>query len=294
MSWSDERPKIVKNAHLLKKFEFTSFDPDHMAKTHDSGEMAKDDTPFVNLGGDTQDRFPEFVPLETQPEINEKRSPLVVDSRQDVLGGKDEDAAAGGDPLGQEALDMFRTQEEMARLKEETCHKCTMLEKEAWEKGFEKGEAAGVEAGEKKALPVLTNINALLTEIADLKSRLLTQYEREILELIFSVSEKIIHCEISLDHRVIQETVLHTLQLASEKEHLVLRLHPEDVHLIEKLQASSADPSGKLTAVSLSADPSVSRGGCHLETPHGDIDASIETRLNRVYKSLIRGFEKGK
>ena len=102
----------------------------------------------------------------------------------------------------------------MERLKEETCNNCTLMEKEAWEKGFEKGfekgEFEGIKAGEKKALPLVTAMNTLLSEIADLKSTLLTQYEREILDLIFSVSEKIIYCEISLDQRVIQETVLHT------------------------------------------------------------------------------------
>ena len=67
----------------------------------------------------------------------------------------------------------------------------------------------------------------------------------------------------------------------------MLRLHPDDIGVIETLQTSSADPSGKLTAVTLKADPSVSRGGCHLETPHGDIDASIETRLKRVYQTLV-------
>ena len=298
MSWSDKRSKIVKNAHSLKKFEFIPFDPEEMGGDHDNRlEVVEEEIPFVTLGGDLQPHSSEFIPLKKgSSDGTESADTTTVDSRRDdpLEKKKEESVAAAGDKgevlPDTEPLDMLRkTREDMERLKEDTLRNCAVLEKDAWEKGFEKGAAAGIEAGEKKTLPMLTDVNTLLTEIAGLKSMLLKQYEKEIVDLIFSVAEKIVHCEISLDHRVVQETVLHTLQLASEKESLVLRLHPDDIHWIEKLQASSADPSGKLTAVSLSPDPSVSRGGCHLETPHGDIDASIETRLNRVYESLIRG-----
>jgi len=218
----------------------------------------------------------------------EKISALVSEVHPGALEKNKDEAES----LTPEAIEIVRkAREDMARLKEESCSNCTLMEKEAWEKGFKEGEIAGRGAGEKKVLPLLTDMNTLLEEVAGLKGLLLKQYEREVLDLIFSVSEKIIHCEISLDQRVIQETVLHTLQLASEKEHLILRLNPADVLLIEKLQTLSVDPSGKLTAVSLHSDVSVSRGGCHLETPHGDIDASIETRLKKVYESLVRGFE---
>ncbi len=287
MSWSDEDSKIVKNAHLLKKFELSTFDFNEELDAPGKPETPEDGDSFVDLGT-PHGAVGKFIPLENKPGIIEKTSALTPGFHQGELEKiKDET-----DSLIPEVIELVRkAQEDMDRLKEESRRNCTLMEQEAWEKGFKEGEVAGREAGEKKVLPLLTDMNALLEEVAGLKGLLLAQYERELLDLIFSVSEKIIHCEISLDQRVIRETVLHTLQLASEKERLILRLNPEDVHLIEKLQTLSVDPSGKLTAVSLHADVSVSRGGCHLETPHGDIDASIETRLKKVYESLVRGFE---
>ena len=286
MSWFDQRSKIVKNARLLEKYKLKTFDGDLSTDTEENAHGKESQNAFVALGPPVP-ASPTFLPLENEPLKPKPMSSNGSDSRQDALEIQSEEA-----PPSAEILEIRRkAQEEMERIKEETCRNCTLMEKEAWEKGFKHGEAEGIKAGERKAQPLTTDMDTLLSEIASLKSTLLAQYEREILELIFSVSEKIMHCEISLDQRVIQETVLHTLQLASEKEGLVLRLNPEDIRLIETLQASSADPSGKLTAVSLKADPSVSRGGCHLETPHGDIDASIETRLKRVYQTLIRRFE---
>ena len=286
MSWSDQRSKIVKNARLLEKYKLTTFDADFSTAVDDEAKPSESQEAFVALDP-SEPVSHAFLPLEHQRLKTEPMSCPGSEPEQERLETKSDEA-----PPTPEIIEIRRkAQEEMVRLKEETCHNCTIMEKDAWEKGFKNGEAEGIKAGEKKAQPLIASMNTLLSEIASLKSTLLTQYEREILELIFSVSEKIMHCEISLDQRVIQETVLHTLQLASEKEGLILRVNPEDVRLIETLQASSADPSGKLTAVSLKADPSVSRGGCHLETPHGDIDASIETRLKRVYQTLIRRFE---
>ncbi len=286
MSWSDQRSKIVKNARLLEKYKLKVFDADLLTEVADEPETTESQKSFVALDP-SEPVSHAFLPLEHQDLETEPISCSESESEQESFATKSDEL-----PPIPEIIEIRRkAQEEMERFKEETYHNCTIMEKDAWEKGFKNGEVEGIKAGEKKAQTLIASMNTLLSEIASLKSSLLTQYEREILELIFSVSEKIMHCEISLDQRVIQETVLHTLQLASEKEGLILRLNPEDVSLIETLQASSADSSGKLTAVSLKADPSVSRGGCHLETPHGDIDASIETRLKRVYQTLIRRFE---
>ena len=286
MSWSDQDSKIVKNARLFETYKLKAFDADLLTEVDEKSQDKESQESFVALDS-SESTSQAFLPLEHKSLKTEPISFTGSESGQEIQETKSDEV-----PLTPEILEIRRkTREEMERLKEETCHNCTIMEKDAWEKGFKNGETEGIKAGEKKAQPLIEGMNTLLSEITSLKSALLTQYEREILDLIFSVSEKIIHCEISLDQRVIQETVLHTLQLASEKEGLILRLHPEDVHLIETLQASSADPSGKLTALSLKADPSVSRGGCHLETPHGDIDASIETRLKRVYQTLISRFE---
>jgi flagellar assembly protein FliH len=286
MSWSDQGSKIVKNAHILETYKLKAFDADLSTEVDENAQSKGSQESFVALDS-SEPASHSFSPLQHQHLKTEPMHCPGSEPEQERFEAKSDEAS----PTPEIIEIRRKAQEEMERLKEETCHNCTIMEKDAWEKGFKNGETEGIKAGERKAQPLIASMNTLLSEIALLKSSLLTQYEREILELIFSVSEKIMHCEISLNQRVIQETVLHTLQLASEKEGLVLRLNPEDIRLIETLQTSSADPSGKLTAVSLKPDPSVSRGGCHLETPHGDIDASIETRLKRVYQTLIRGFE---
>jgi flagellar biosynthesis/type III secretory pathway protein FliH len=48
--------------------------------------------------------------------------------------------------------------------------------------------------------------------------------------------------------------------------------------------------SKDLKSIVVTPDLSVNRGGCLLETPYGDIDASVEARLDKIHQSLNRAF----
>ena len=45
-----------------------------------------------------------------------------------------------------------------------------------------------------------------------------------------------------------------------------------------------------LKALTVTPDAAIGRGGCVLETPSGDVDATIETQLKRIYQSLSEAF----
>jgi flagellar assembly protein FliH len=38
--------------------------------------------------------------------------------------------------------------------------------------------------------------------------------------------------------------------------------------------------------MTVTSDPSITRGGCLLETPYGDVDARIETQFDMIHQSL--------
>jgi flagellar biosynthesis/type III secretory pathway protein FliH len=43
-------------------------------------------------------------------------------------------------------------------------------------------------------------------------------------------------------------------------------------------------------SIVITSDPTIARGGCLLETPSGDVDASIETQLHSLYQSLKEAY----
>ena len=195
----------------------------------------------------------EFVPLEGYQDSQNKRK-----------AGKDATSEAQGD--------------------------LSLIEQEAYEKGFVQGEKDGFELGEKKANKVIGNIEKLFDEMSSLKKEIIKQHEKEILDLTFAIGEKIVHHLTRFDESGVKEAVFNALNLAIEKSKIILNVNPEDYDYIEKLRPELFKEYKELKSITVTSDPSVTRGGCYLKTPYGDIDAGIETQLEKIYQCLQDAF----
>jgi flagellar assembly protein FliH len=160
------------------------------------------------------------------------------------------------------------------------------LEQEAYEKGFAQGEKDGFELGEKKAIKIIANIENLFIKINNIKKELIKENEKEILDLIFAVSEKIVHHEVRRDDTAIKETILNALDMAVERSKIIFNVNPDDYDFVEKLRPDLFRRNNEIKSIVVTSDPSVSRGGCYLETPRGNIDATIESKLEKIYQSF--------
>ena len=90
--------------------------------------------------------------------------------------------------------------------------------------------------GEKKALKVIENVENLLIEMNRFKLDILKRHEKEILEIIFAIAEKIIHYQIDASDEIIKESIIQALRLTVDKSQVVLRVNPEDYDYVEKLR----------------------------------------------------------
>jgi len=165
------------------------------------------------------------------------------------------------------------------------------IEQEAYEKSFAQGEKDGFEFGEKKAIKVAENIENLFNEMVSLKHDISKQYEREIIDLIFAVSEKIVHHEVRSKESVIKNAIFEALELAIEKSKVVFNVNPDDYDFVEKLRPELFNQNKGVKSIVVTSDPGVTRGGCYLETPYGNIDATIESKLEKIYQCLQESVE---
>ena len=160
------------------------------------------------------------------------------------------------------------------------------LEQEAYEKGFAQGEKDGVELGEKKAAKIIENIEKLFNDINSLKQDVLKENEKEILDLIFAVVEKIVHHEVKQDDTAIKEAILNALDMAVEKSKIIFNVNPDDYEFVEKLRPDLFRQNNEIKSIVVTSDPAISRGGCFLETSRGNIDATIESKLEKIYQCI--------
>ena len=164
--------------------------------------------------------------------------------------------------------------------------KAAQLEQEAYEKGFAQGEKDGLELGEKKAAKFVEKIENLFMESIPLKDEIIKQHEKEILDLIFAVAGKIVHHQIEFDESTVKDTILSALKLSVQKSKIVIRVNPKDYDFVEKLRPDLFAKFNEVKSIIISSDQSISRGGCFLETPGGDVDARVEAQLEKIRQSL--------
>jgi flagellar assembly protein FliH len=174
---------------------------------------------------------------------------------------------------------------------EKASEKASMLEREAYEKGFAQGEKDGLELGAAKALKVAENIENLLNEIGCLRTDIIKWHEKDIIGLICAVAEKVVHQQVALSGTTSRETVIKAIQLATEKRSVLLRINPEEFDYIEQLKPELFKRFNELTSIEVVSSQSVKRGGCFLETQYGDVDARVETQMEMIRQCLEEAYE---
>jgi len=232
-----------------------------MNEQNQSREKGKKDSfaPFIS---NAKEDYSEFVSLQGTNKTNSEFIPIGIVSDSQRTGIVDEDSV------------------------EHAQGKAALLEQEAYEKGFAQGERDGSELGEKKAVKFVEKIENLFMESILLKDEIIKQHEKEILDLIFAIAGKIAHHQIESDAGTVKDTILNALELSVQKSKIVIRVNPKDYDFVEKLRPDLFMKFNEVKSIIISSDQSISRGGCFLETPGGDVDARIEAQLEKIRQSL--------
>jgi flagellar assembly protein FliH len=160
------------------------------------------------------------------------------------------------------------------------------IEREAYEKGFEQGEKDGIELGGKKVDKVLSRVEELLKEIQTHKVRFIAENEKEILNLIGRVAERVVKGSVLLDREVIRKTILEAFSLVSDSSEVTVKVSEEDLEYVKEMRPEFFKKIEGLEAIVMQADPTVTRGGCILEARSGTVDARLEKQLEKIVSVL--------
>jgi flagellar assembly protein FliH len=169
--------------------------------------------------------------------------------------------------------------------------KAFLIEKEAYELGFAQGERDGLEFGQKRLETIIQPLKNLLAEVERQRRDLYKAHEREMVQLALSISNKVLHQELEGREKVITATLREAFQQVVDQRKVIFHLHPMDYqHLLdhpEEVPCILRD----LETVRLIKDPAITRGGCLLETPFGEIDATLEAQFDQIVSRVWEHLE---
>lgn len=167
----------------------------------------------------------------------------------------------------------------------------SVLEREAWDRGF----AAGRDAGGLAALAEQQRLTEeLRARVARLDGILKLQVQpladldvtvlRQLATLVGAIARQLVRRELRAQPEQIIAVIRATIALlpASARAVRVL-LHPEDAALVrERL----AEPAAE-RAWTLVEDPVIARGGCRIHSENSSIDAQLEARLGAAIAAVL-------
>lgn len=161
------------------------------------------------------------------------------------------------------------------------------IRREAYEEGFSKGEAEGYDAGLKAAAEKTEKLANLINEVETLWRNLLKSSEQKIIELIAMISEKVVYGSVAVDNAIITRAILDVFEKIPDPVNATITVNPADYDYIEVVKDDFFEEIKGLKQVSIVSDQLIEPGGCRIETSAGEVDTSIEERLEAVKRSVI-------
>jgi flagellar assembly protein FliH len=92
--------------------------------------------------------------------------------------------------------------------------------------------------------------------------------------------------EIAEKPEIILEIVRQAIQGAQSDESVNVRVSPVDLEFIEHVREKLGKEFDLLKRAKFEAAESITTGGCIVETNYGDVDATVEQRVNKLWDSL--------
>jgi flagellar assembly protein FliH len=171
-------------------------------------------------------------------------------------------------------------------LEEQAVVRVSEIEREAYEKGYQQGEAAGLEMGRAKMAPALADLNALVEAVGRAHGEVVKANQDELLDLAKTIATRLLHRELSMTPDQVMTTLQEVLSLVGSEQRVRLRVSQGDFQFLVEHQ-SELPALGQLgDLVTFEVDPDMVRGGCLVQTATGLIDATMETMHREMCEAL--------
>jgi flagellar assembly protein FliH len=173
-----------------------------------------------------------------------------------------------------------------ALLIEQAQANAVQIEAEAAARGREQGYAEGVSLALAEAEPARAALEQAVRALEAVRDEFAEQGERRAVELAVAIAEKILGAAFEVDQARICDVVAGALRRAVARDHVVLEVNPDDLEVVRGAADDVAAKLGGVHRIEVVAERRVGRGGCIVRTGSGEVDARIETQLERAAEVL--------
>jgi flagellar assembly protein FliH len=144
--------------------------------------------------------------------------------------------------------------------------------------GYVSGRADAVASLE----PALAALTQAIGDVRAQQAEMATELERRAVELGLALSKKIVGVTLGLDPSKVVGAVEMALRGIVERDRITVLVNPDDLEIGREAMEGLRASLGGIDHCDVQAERRVGRGGAIVRTPVGDIDARVETKLERA------------
>jgi flagellar assembly protein FliH len=143
--------------------------------------------------------------------------------------------------------------------------------------GLKQGKAEAFEKESKQLSELLTLMQQAMQQLNDQQQELMNRSEAEVLPLALAIAEKVTRRMGTLDPRVVEANAREAVRLVLSRHDIRIAANPGRL----KQQWP------QLERITIIEDPSITPGGCRVTTAGGEIDADLQSQLDRIARELV-------
>lgn len=156
-------------------------------------------------------------------------------------------------------------------------------ERRAYERGLQEGAQQAAQAARQERAGHVERIGGVIGNLQTALDELAARGADAVLDLALEVAFQVVRRELTLSRDAALPVVREALALITDHTaHPRVHLNPHDYALV----SAELEPESSHRGCRFVPDPGVQPGGCRIETPQGEIDATVGTRWRRAIASL--------
>jgi len=159
----------------------------------------------------------------------------------------------------------------------------TERERRAFERGRTQGHAEGQAAERQVKAEQGAHVARVIDQLAGRFAELHEDGADALLDLAFTIARQVVRREIALQRDALLPVAREAVaMIADQHAHPRVFVNPQDFALLR----TEFEADGLFKGCRFIVDARIARGGCRVETPQGEIDATVATRWERVLAAV--------
>jgi flagellar assembly protein FliH len=157
---------------------------------------------------------------------------------------------------------------------------------QARQQGHQEGYAAGMAAAQEELAPAAQALAQVHSEIQARREELVDVVEERAVELAIQIAEKVVAGTIEVQPERVVDVVRGALRCLVDRERVTVQVNTLDLELVRDSVASLSGTLGGIGHFEVQEERRVTRGGAIVVSGGGEVDASIEMKLQRAREAI--------